>query len=132
MSLPTRKVGTTAVTGVYYDTYCVHAFSRLTIRSFGPAIGYGAMAIGGAVYGAAAPDEERFKVAEDCEYFFGHNDSCIVFQLLDRLVEIGCTNWDTAPPCMSQSNVPYFLPGLLADPSARRRFRGAPRQVVRT
>ncbi|KAI0296285.1 NADP-dependent oxidoreductase domain-containing protein [Multifurca ochricompacta] len=40
------------------------------------AIGYGAMGIS-SYYGAAAPDEERFK-------------------LLDAVYESGCTNWDTA------------------------------------
>ncbi|KAH9970179.1 Aldo/keto reductase [Lactifluus volemus] len=52
--LPTRKVGETEVS----------------------AIGYGAMGIS-SYYGAAAPDEERFK-------------------LLDAVYEAGCTNWDTA------------------------------------
>ncbi|EUC66388.1 aldo/keto reductase [Rhizoctonia solani AG-3 Rhs1AP] len=41
------------------------------------ALGFGAMGIGGLAYGAAGDDETRFKV-------------------LDRLVELGCTNWDTA------------------------------------
>ncbi|CAE6448287.1 unnamed protein product [Rhizoctonia solani] len=41
------------------------------------AIGFGAMGIGGLDYGAPGDDETRFKV-------------------LDRLVELGCTNWDTA------------------------------------
>jgi len=41
------------------------------------AIGYGAMGLGGLAYGEAGTDEERFLV-------------------LDRLVELGCTNWDTA------------------------------------
>lgn len=41
------------------------------------ALGFGAMGIGGYVYGEAGDDESRFKV-------------------LDRLVELGCTNWDTA------------------------------------
>jgi len=41
------------------------------------AIAYGAMGIGGMGYGKAGTDEERFK-------------------LLDRLVEMGCVNWDTA------------------------------------
>ncbi|KAF8317876.1 Aldo keto reductase [Clavulina sp. PMI_390] len=40
------------------------------------AIGYGAMGFGG-IYGPVGSDEERFK-------------------LLDRLYELGCTNWDTA------------------------------------
>ncbi|KAF8268082.1 Aldo/keto reductase [Lactarius quietus] len=52
--LPTRKVGTAQVS----------------------AIGYGAMGIS-SFYGAAAPDEERFK-------------------MLDAVYESGCTNWDTA------------------------------------
>ncbi|KAI0266183.1 NADP-dependent oxidoreductase domain-containing protein [Gloeopeniophorella convolvens] len=52
--LPTRKVGDAQVS----------------------AIGYGAMGIS-SYYGAAAPDEERFK-------------------LLDAVYEAGCTNWDTA------------------------------------
>ncbi|KAF9510791.1 hypothetical protein BS47DRAFT_1347518 [Hydnum rufescens UP504] len=41
------------------------------------AIGYGAMGLGGAAYGSAGNDEERFKV-------------------LDRLFELGCRHWDTA------------------------------------
>ncbi|KAF8760252.1 aldo kereductase [Rhizoctonia solani] len=41
------------------------------------ALGFGAMGIGGLAYGAAGDDEGRFKV-------------------LDKLVESGCTNWDTA------------------------------------
>ncbi|KAJ1309071.1 hypothetical protein OPQ81_004750 [Rhizoctonia solani] len=41
------------------------------------ALGFGAMGIGGLAYGAAGDDESRFKV-------------------LDKLVELGCTNWDTA------------------------------------
>ncbi|CAE7091288.1 unnamed protein product [Rhizoctonia solani] len=41
------------------------------------ALGFGAMGIGGLAYGIAGDDESRFKV-------------------LDRLVELGCTNWDTA------------------------------------
>ncbi|KAK9720391.1 Aldo-keto reductase str7 [Basidiobolus ranarum] len=41
------------------------------------ALGYGAMGIGGAAYGSAGSDEERF-------------------QFLDTLFESGCTNWDTA------------------------------------
>lgn len=41
------------------------------------AIGYGAMGIGGTAYGEAGTDEERFAV-------------------LDRLFELGCTNWDTS------------------------------------
>ncbi|KAF8709091.1 aldo kereductase, partial [Rhizoctonia solani] len=41
------------------------------------ALGFGAMGIGGLAYGAAGDDEGRFKV-------------------LDKLVELGCTNWDTA------------------------------------
>jgi len=41
------------------------------------AIAYGAMGIGGVAYGQAGTDEERFK-------------------LLDRLVELGCVNWDTS------------------------------------
>ncbi|KAH7343375.1 Aldo/keto reductase [Rhizoctonia solani] len=41
------------------------------------ALGFGAMGIGGLAYGVAGDDESRFKV-------------------LDRLVELGCTNWDTA------------------------------------
>jgi len=40
-------------------------------------MGYGAMCIGNLAYGYAGTDEERFKV-------------------LDRLFELGCTNWDTA------------------------------------
>jgi len=52
--LPTRRVGETEVS----------------------AIGYGAMGIS-SYYGAALPDEERFK-------------------LLDAVYEAGCTNWDTA------------------------------------
>ncbi|KAI0247981.1 NADP-dependent oxidoreductase domain-containing protein [Lactifluus subvellereus] len=52
--LPTRRVGETEVS----------------------AIGYGAMGIS-SYYGAAPPDEERFK-------------------LLDAVYEAGCTNWDTA------------------------------------
>ncbi|KAI9431957.1 NADP-dependent oxidoreductase domain-containing protein [Lactarius indigo] len=52
--LPTRRVGTAQVS----------------------AIGYGAMGIS-SYYGAAQPDEERFK-------------------LLDAVYEAGCTNWDTA------------------------------------
>ncbi|KAH8989791.1 NADP-dependent oxidoreductase domain-containing protein [Lactarius hatsudake] len=52
--LPTRRVGTAHVS----------------------AIGYGAMGIS-SFYGAAQPDEERFK-------------------LLDAAYEAGCTNWDTA------------------------------------
>ncbi|KAF8754640.1 aldo kereductase [Rhizoctonia solani] len=41
------------------------------------ALGFGAMGIGGLDYGAPGDDETRFKV-------------------LDKLVELGCTNWDTA------------------------------------
>ncbi|CAE6395583.1 unnamed protein product [Rhizoctonia solani] len=41
------------------------------------ALGFGAMGIGGIAYGVAGDDESRFKV-------------------LDKLVELGCTNWDTA------------------------------------
>ncbi|QRV78470.1 aldo/keto reductase family protein [Ceratobasidium sp. AG-Ba] len=41
------------------------------------AIGFGAMGIGGFAYGSAGDDESRFRV-------------------LDKLVELGCTNWDTA------------------------------------
>ena len=40
------------------------------------ALGYGAMGLS-AFYGAPEPDEERFK-------------------FLDRLYELGCTNWDSA------------------------------------
>lgn len=40
-------------------------------------LGFGAMGIGGLAYGQTEDDESRFKV-------------------LDRLVELGCTNWDTA------------------------------------
>ncbi|KAG9120650.1 hypothetical protein FRC07_003786 [Ceratobasidium sp. 392] len=41
------------------------------------AIGFGAMGIGGFAYGKAEDDEARF-------------------QVFDKLVELGCTNWDTA------------------------------------
>jgi len=41
------------------------------------AIGFGMMGIAGLSYGAAESDEERFKV-------------------LDRVFELGCTNWDTS------------------------------------
>lgn len=41
------------------------------------ALGFGAMGIGGLAYGSTEDDESRFKV-------------------LDRLVELGCTNWDTS------------------------------------
>jgi len=42
-----------------------------------PAMGFGAMAIGGWVYGVAGSDEERFKI-------------------LDRIFELGFRHWDTA------------------------------------
>jgi aryl-alcohol dehydrogenase-like predicted oxidoreductase len=74
--LATRKVGTTQVS----------------------AIGYGAMGIS-SFYGAAAPDEERFKVTSTLRYV-----GCRIpltlrsyfSQMLDAVYEAGCTNWDTA------------------------------------
>lgn len=77
MSLPTRKIGTTAVS----------------------AIGYGAMGLSSA-YGAPLPDEERFKVGF-LNSFLPRCYLCLLFlipviQVLDAVYNSGCTLWDTA------------------------------------
>ena len=74
---PTRKIGTVTVPGKGYGADSANPLSLCAKQTpIFPALGYGAMSLGGA-YGAPADDETRLK-------------------LLDRLYELGATNWDTA------------------------------------
>lgn len=64
MSLSTRKVGSVNVSGMHCTSSRLRIPRELNDARLNrnPAIGYGAMGIGG-IYGQAGNDEERFKVS---------------------------------------------------------------------
>lgn len=93
---PTVKIGDKVTSGVFRIPNPSEFESILVDIRFLLAIGYGAMAIGGAFYGEAASDEERFKVCSfgclPLEWPF--ND--VFRKVLDRVYSLGGRHIDTA------------------------------------